>query len=253
MGEPVTSGSGPYTHTFDPLPITYPVPLTVWGVNNDLLKNDAGTSVGPIVSKFIGAVGNTLTISCEVNNYVRFDGSLVSKAADVDDGSAPSITTDTSKKWVFNQILVEMKVGAGSYAETYANSFSFEMNNNLITDLGRLGSNELMDIPLGDLDGTLTVGFLRNIPDHYRRMFMASPTQVALKITATGSLIAGSDYFTFSLEFPYLETTPAELARNGGETLRSFDVPFNVVTDPTSGKMVTPVIKNSTSGALYGP
>src|SRR5215203_2282631 len=79
MGEPTTTGSAPYTHTWDPLvkgTTGYPVPLSVWGVNYDRLKNSAGTVYDPIVSEFIGAVGNSLTLSCEVNNYVRFEGTL---------------------------------------------------------------------------------------------------------------------------------------------------------------------------------
>jgi hypothetical protein len=259
MGEPttaVTVASTVWTHTFDPLvkgSTGYPVPLTVWGVNKDIDKDDAGAPVDPLISKFIGAVGNQLTLSAEVNNYLRFAGTAAAKAADVDDTVEPSITSDTSRKWVFSQIKVEMDIAPiATYVETYAGSFSFVYNNNLITDLGRLGSTSLTDIPLGpEIESTLTVGFQRNKFAHYRRYFENSPTQVALKITAEGATISGAHKFTFSLEFPYLETVGAPIERSGSDTLREVDVQFNVVTDPTTGKLVTPVVKNATDGALY--
>ena len=255
MGEPVSAEviTGVHTHTFDPLAITYPVPLTVYGVNKDPSKVDAGTLETALVNKFIGAVGNQMTLSAEVNNYVRFEGTMASKSADVDDTSEPSITQDTSRKWVFNQVKVEMDVAPiASYLETYAGSFSFVFNNNLITDLGRLGSNTLTDIPLGpEIESTLTVAFQRNMFAHYRSAFEDSPTQVALKITAEGATITGAHKFTFSLEFPYLETVGAPIERSGSDTLREVEVTFNVVTDPTTSKMVTPIIKNATDGALY--
>jgi hypothetical protein len=253
LGAPASSGSAPYTHTFDPLAITYPVPLTVWGVNRDQLLNDAlGVIATPIISQFIGAVGNSMTISAEVNNYLLFEGTVAAKAADVDATVEPSITQDTSRKWAFNQIDVEMALGAGTYADTFAQSFSWVFNNNLITDLGRLGSLDLWDLPLGpEIESTLTVNFLSGIPDHYRRAFEDSPTRVKLKLTGTGALIAGADFFTFSLEFPYLETVTAPIERSGADTLRTVEVTFNVVTDPATGKMVIPSIKNSTAGTLY--
>lgn len=255
MGEPVTTGAGPYVHTFDPLAITYPVPLTVFGVNKDQLLNDSlGVIANPIIAKFLGAVGNQMTISAEVNNYLLFEGTMASKGADVDDTSEPSITQDTSRKWAFNQIEVQIGIGAGALATTYAQSFSFVFNNNLITDLGRLGSLDLWDLPLGpEIESTLTVNFLSNIPDHFRRAFEATPTKVKLKLIATGALISGSDFFTFTLDFPYLETVTAPVERSGADTLRTVEVEFNVTTDPATGKMVTPSVKNSTNGALYGP
>lgn len=258
MGEPTTAvvtASTVWTHTYDPLvkgASGYPVPLTVWGVNKDILKDDAGDPMDPIISKFIGAVGNQLTLSAEVNNYARFEGTFASKDVDVDDTVEPSITSDTSRKWVFNQIKVEMKVGGGSYVETYCNSFSFVYNNNLITDLFRLGSNTLYDLPLGpEIESTLTLGALANIPDHYRRAFEDSPTQVAIRLTAEGATIASTHKYTFTLTLPYCETTSAPVERSGGDTLRSVDVGFNVVTDPSTGKLCTPVIKNATDGTLY--
>ena len=71
----------------------------------------------------------------------------------------PSITSDTSRKWVFNQITCQIDVAPiASYAEVFCGSFSWVYNNNLITDLGRLGSNSLTDIPLGpEIESTLTV------------------------------------------------------------------------------------------------
>lgn len=253
MGAPTTTGAGPYVHTFDPLAIAYPVPLTVFGVNKDQLLDDSlGVIANPIISKFLGAVGNQMTISAEVNNYALFEGTMASKGADVDDTAEPSITQDTSRKWAFNQIEVQLGIGAGALATTYAQSFSFVFNNNLITDLGRLGSLDLWDLPLGaEIESTLTVNFLSNIPDHYRRAFENTPTKIKVKLIATGALISGSDFFTFTLDFPYLETVTAPVERSGGDTLRTVEVAFNVTTDPATGKMVTPSIKNSTNGALY--
>ena len=72
-----------------------------------------------------------------------------------------------------------------------------------------------------------------------------------MKIIAEGATIASTHKYTLSLEFPYLETVSAPIERSGGETLRDVEVTFNVVTDPTTSKMVIPQIKNSTDGMLY--
>ena len=256
MGAPVTAvvtASTVWTHTHDPLAMDYPVPLTVWGVNNDPVREQDGTLVAdPLVNVFEGAVGNQLTLSAEVDNYLRYEATMVSKGLSAAVEAPPSITTDTSRKWVFNQILVQIKIGGGSLTEVYAGSFSFVYNNNLITDLGRLGSNSLTDIPLGpEIESTLTMTFQRDIYDHYLRALEDSPSQVGIKLTAEGSTIASTHKYTFSLDFPYVETVSAPIERSGGETTRDVEVTFNVVTDPTTGKLVTPVIKNATDGALY--
>lgn len=256
MGAPTSAlvTTGVYTHTYDPLTMTDVVPLTVWGINNDPRYTQAGTlEANPIVTEFDGAKGNQLTLSAEVDNYVNFESTFAAKSMSAAVEAAPSITTDIGRKWVFKEVLAELAVGSISgVAEVYAGSFSFVFNNNLITDLGRLGSNELTDIPLGPkIESTLTVRFQRDIASHYLRALEDSPAQVSMKLTAVGSTIASTHKYTLSLEFPYLETQSAPLERSGGDTLRDIETTFRVVKDPTTGKMVTPVIKNASSGTLY--
>jgi hypothetical protein len=247
LGAPATAGTGPYTHAYDPLAVDYPVPLTIWGVNKDRMRDSAGAVLAPIVVKWIGAVGNQMTVSCEVDNYLRFEGSYVALDHGGDSVAEPSMTSDTGKKWVFSQVGVQIAVADGSLATTYASSFSWVYNNNLIDDQGRLGSNMLDDIPLGnEIESTLTVNFRRDIPDHFWRAFKDTPEKVRLGLVATG---AGGN--NFSLGFPYLETVSAPVTRSGGDTLRGVEVTFNVVADPATGKMVTPVLTNTNAGALY--
>lgn len=254
FGAPLTTAPvvGAQAHTFDALAAAYPVPLSIWGVNNDRMRATDGTVLPPLVSKYIGAVGNQITLSCEVNNYLLVEAGYV--ALDVNlEAPAPSMTKDNSGKWAFNQLVAQISVAGGPLVETPLGSFSFAYNNNLIDDQGRLGSLMLDDIPLGpEIESTLTFTALRDIPAHYKRAFADSPEQVRIKIIATGpSIGATASNFALELDFPYLETVTAPVGRSGSDTLRNVEVTANIVTDDATGKLFTAVLTNADSGALY--
>ena len=52
------------------------MPLSIWGINNDRMRDIAGDVMDPVLTEFIGAVGNQCTVSCEVDNYLSLDGSF---------------------------------------------------------------------------------------------------------------------------------------------------------------------------------
>src|ERR1043166_5172378 len=93
MGNPVTTGSSPYTHTFDPtLSGKVPDPHSIYVVRND--PKSAGQPA--IVDLFWDARGNEIAIDIASNDYVKMNAAWI--ALDLDDTqSAPVASYDSSK------------------------------------------------------------------------------------------------------------------------------------------------------------
>lgn len=243
-----------YQHLYDPYARDYPVPLSIWGVNNDALRALDGSILPPIVTKYLGAVGNTLTLSCEVNNYLLAEAAYLAKDVKLDEPN-PSMSRDASGKWPFNQLFADMSVAGGPLVEIPIGQFSFAYGNNPADDQGKLGSVMLDDVPLGNMDSTLTFTALRDVPSFYKRAFADSPEQVTIRIRAIGPTIATVGAVTYAhslvLDFPYLQEVTAPVARSGSDTLRNVEVTANIVNDDTTGKLFTATLTNTEDGSLY--
>lgn len=262
-GEPVstqpdvTGAPLVHKHVFNPLLEDYPVPITVWGVNKDPLRDLAGAFQPQIVIQYQGCVGNTLQLSAEVNNYLLMESGMLALDADPD-AVEPAMTQDATSKWSFSQITATIALPPAAAVDIPLASFSFNSDNNLEDDQGRLGSLGLDDIPIGNLDTTLEFVALRDIPGHFKRAFRDTPEQVAIKITAAGRIlatVAGTPPTVFReslvIDFPYLETITAPVTRSGSDTLRNVTVTANVVLDETSGKVFTMELQNTEDGTKY--
>ncbi len=242
---------GVWSHVYDPLGAIYPVPLSIWGVNKDRMLDEDGDTLPAVTTKYRGAVGNTLQLACELNNYLLMESAYVALEADPN-AAEPSITRDTSGKWGFKQLSAEISVSGSPLGPLTLRSFTFNFNQNLVDDEGQLGTDTLSDIPLGpSIESTLTVTALRNIPYYYREAFEDSPDKIRIRIKATGPIIAATHAYAFELDFPYCELGNVDLARSGSETLRSAEVPFRVVLDDATGKLLTATLTNADNGALY--
>lgn len=256
--QPDSSGAATvWRHTYDPLAHDYPVRCTMWGVNKDRMLDVDDSVQDPICIQYKGAVGNTLQLACELNNYLLMES--VSIALDADpDAAEPAMTQDLSGKWPFNQLTAQIKIASGSYVLVPLRSFQFNNDNNLVDDEGSLGSLSLDDIPIDNLDTTLQIVARRDIPGHFKRAMKDSPEQVGIKIIAAGPIIttvAGTPPTVYrhqlEIELPYLETVSAPVGRSGSDSLRNVTVTFNATTDPVSGKQFTMVLQNTETGALY--
>jgi hypothetical protein len=240
-----------YRHVYDEADVLYPVPLSIWGTNKDRMLDESGNVLPSVTTKYKGAVGNTLQLSCELNNYLLFEGGYVALGVDPN-AAEPSITRDTSGKWPFKNVTAEVSIAGSALGPLTLRSFTFNLNQNLIDDQGRLGSAMLDDIPLGpEIESTLTITALRNIPYYYREAFEDNPDKIRIKLTATGPTIQGAFAYTFELDLPYCELGNVDLSRSGSETLRSVEVPFRVILDDATGKLLTATLTNATDGALY--
>lgn len=256
--QPDASGAATvYRHVFNPLAHDYPVRTTMWGVNKDRMLALDGTVQPPICIKYIGAVGNTIQLACELNNYLLMESTSLALDADPD-ATEPAMTQDLSGKWPFNQLTATISIAGGSYVDVPLRSFQFNNDNNLVDDEGRLGALSLDDIPIENLDTTLQIVARRDIPGHFKRAFKDTPEQVGIKITAAGPIIttvAGTPPTVYrqqlEISLPYLETVSAPVGRSGSDTLRNVTVTFNATTDPVSGKQVELVLQNTETGTLY--
>jgi hypothetical protein len=126
LGQPTSSGAGPYTHLFDPAAAAKtPEPHSMF-----VLRRDPNPS---IVDLFWDGKGNQLEFSCAANEYVRFNESWI--FLDLDDTQVePAITIDAGARRKFTEVTAQISVnGAGATTIVLA-SFSFTYNNNLDTD-----------------------------------------------------------------------------------------------------------------------
>lgn len=204
-----------------------------------------------ILDKYIGCVGNTISLTCEANNYLLFEANYAAREW-MPDPPAPSFTRDTSGRWPFNKVDVEMAVGAGAYEATPAKAFSLAYNNNVATDDYVLGDLFVDSLPLGDIELTGSFRPTRDIKGHTRRAMADAPEDIKLKLVATGPEIAPGVNFSFEVELFRLETLTAPgNAINAGETLRDVEVSWRAVLDDSTGKLITARLTNTEDGSLY--
>lgn len=242
---PNATAPAAFDHVYDSL-ANLPVLSSIW-TRTDL----SHIGQGAILDKYIGCVGNTLNLTCEANNYLLFEAGYVAREW-MPDPPAPSFTRDTSGRWPFNRVTVEMAVGSGAYEATPAKAFSLAYSNDVTTDDYVLGGLFVDSLPLGDIELTGSFRPTRDIKGHTRRAMADAPEDIRLKLVATGPEIAPGVNFSFEVELFRLETLSAPGNQiNAGETLRDVEVSWRAVLDDTSGKLVTVKLTNTENGSLY--
>jgi hypothetical protein len=251
LGNPDTTGGGPYVHTFDPtLAGKVPEPHSIFAVRNDPVA--AGQPA--IVDLFWDARGNELQVNIAANDYVKMDANWI--ALDLDDTqAAPVASYDTSKRFKFSQVVVEYSVAGGTptWLPITAASAGFTYQNNLDTDEAVLGSRKLYALPYGNADAEVRFSARSNMNTFYRYALDADPSDIAFRMTATGT---SPDVLTFTIAACQEISAPAPIS--GADVLKAVDVTARVhLADYGSGaldgKFFTAAVTNSVASYTAGP
>lgn len=241
FGAPVTSqpAAGPsptvYDHMFDPAAAS--------GLGwYSLLINRTDPTVA-ITDLLYDARGNEVTISVEPNGFVRFEAGFVALEND-DTRPEPVVTRDSSPRLTFDNASVFVSINGGAEEELTTASWSATYSNNLVTDLGVLGSKSLYDLPLGNASCEVKFMPRTDLSEHYRRALLDDPDSVKLRMVVQGPII--EDALRYEVEFTVqlCEYLDAPIDVNAGETLTGVEVTARAAFDDVSGQFVTLRIRN---------
>lgn len=235
-----------WEHEWDPL-VADPVFGTVITKANDPDPK--------IVNKFIGCLGNELTLSVEANDYLLGEGNLLARQLVPDPNPEPSLTREALPKWVFTDVSILLgvpSVNGGVPQVIKCKEWELEYSNDLVNDEFILGTPLVDSIPLGDIELNAMFRPTRDIHGHNRRALATTPELISLTLRAVGRLIGATTHrYTLEIELGALETVDADVELNGGETLRDVEVNCRAILNETTGKLLTATVKNAYNGAGY--
>lgn len=255
MGEPTTSTPATATnardHLYEPDQSTkHPMQATLWLINNDPTPN--------IASKIIGAKGNEIGVAVGVNQYLASTfGFLAPLREAYTTGDTLTVTKDSSKRFTYVQVAANLSItGVGSLAPVALSDFDFNWNNNIVDDLGQLGSTELTSTPEGDVECTAGFTVTQNslLSENYERALLEIPDDVTLRLTATGPVIEAALYNEFEITLykaHYREATGGDIT--AGDTTRALAITARPVLDEslTPDKSLDVRFRNANAGTTY--
>lgn len=242
FGAPTTTAltdAGAKKHLFDPVGKVL-VPHSVF-----LHRADPSPKISDLVWD---AFGNEISFSAEPNDFLRASASFVGRDLDDTVSVAPSITSDLTRRWTFDECKVFLSVDGGAESQEQVSAWGLTYQNNLQTDLAVLGSKRLWRIDTGNVTGELTftpVGSPTSLSAHYRRVLADPRNNVKVRMLAQGSLIGTVDRFeveVIAYRTRYREGVPPVSA---ADTLKQLPVTLSIAYDSAATKCVDVAVKNS--------
>jgi hypothetical protein len=172
-------------------------------------------------------------------------------------GDTLTVTKDVSKRFTYVQTAANLSItGVGSLAPVALSEFEFNWNNNIVDDLGQLGSTELTSTPEGDVECTTGFTVVQNsqLSAHYERALLEIPDDVTLRLTATGPVIEASIYNEFEVTIykaHYREASGGDIS--AGDTTRALSITARPILDeaPTPDKSMDVRFRNANAGTTY--
>jgi Phage tail tube protein len=212
VGQPVTTGTGPYVHVQDP---TVAGKIAEWH-SIFVVRKDPSP---PIVDLMWDARGNDIALNIAPNDYLRMEANFI--ALDLDDTqSAPVPTADLTKRWKFSEAIAEISTdGETTWDSVVTAGWGITYSNNLDTDNAILGSRKLWALPMGNADCEVRWSPRELLNDNYRRALFADPAQIALRLTATG--VDGA-ILTVTVHECEIVTAPAPVS--GADVLKMVEI-----------------------------
>ena len=259
FGEPTTTqpnasgAASVYRHVWNPVAANKrPVPGTIWTINQDDPSDI-------IVDKYIGVGLNELAFTIEQNDYLLFTADIVA-LRNVEGGSAPAITRDSSTLWSFDEVGAEISVpsiASGAYQDIALYAWNFSYGNDLQgADRFALGSKEAVKWREGNISSTVGFTAAEDIELHYRRAIADFPELVKIKLFAQGrqlyddALAANDLYESLEVEFKAIEYSSGNVAIDAENPLEDIEVEGNAVIDG-SGNLLTLTLTNEHDGTDY--
>jgi hypothetical protein len=239
-----TGGTTPNTTIATVTPGVFPKGVPV---PHSILLNRADPQPN-ITDLVFDAIGNTFSLTQETNNFLRFDGTAI--GLDLDNAQpAPSVTSDFSPRWTFDQASAVISVNGAASAPMVIQNFAFQYDNNLDTDQAVLGSRKLFTIAAENANASLNFSTRdANLLSHYRRALLDDPDSCKITITLKGPVIGGAFTADLVLTVFVAEYTDAPAPIGAGDRLKAIDVTTRCRYDDVSGKFVTLAVNNLVAG-----
>lgn len=220
-----------------------PTPLSAW-----TKARDSGLNIRNL---YTGAKGDQLTITAEVDEYVKYELEMLAKHHDEAPPPDIAMTVDMSRRFSSTAVTAEMSVAGGPLTPTKLREFELEYQNNLDDDDKALGAEEHEDFPLGDVEAEVTFTSKSDIEAHHRRAFKNDPERVRLLLRAVGAKIAGSHNTELGVDLKSLQTVEAPVPLDGGNTLKDVEVTARPVLDEDTGGFIEVYLVNTEDGSKY--
>ncbi len=239
LGDPTSAATAEATakkHTFDPS-LVDPQPHGVF-MHTDI---DGEVDTDDL---FWSAISNELVISCEPNDYLRFEQNMIA-IKDDDTVVSPTVTSDLSRRFAYHLIKTFISVEGGAETEIPTAGFSFTYTNDLGTDEIVLGSRDLYKLPLGNVDGELTFTPKTNLNAWYRRALLLEPDSVKFRVLCEGDVIGTGVKQAVEIIIHNTEAVEAPVDIDAGDPLTGVEITARAAYDAGTGKFCTVAVTNT--------
>lgn len=198
-----------------------------------------------IIDLFWDVLGDSLTLSVAVNEFVSLEADCVAKELD-DTQTTPSATLDTSARIAFDACTVGLSVDGGGEVFAKVDGYELKYENGIDTGEAVLGSRRLYALLAGNSSAEVAFKVKDNalFAAHYRRALLTDPSQVKVRLLAIGAVIGGA--VTYQLETilyasEYLEA-PANIS--AADRLKEVAVKARGHYDSGTGKFLEVNVQN---------
>lgn len=241
FGPPTTTAltdAGAKKHLFDPVGKTL-VPLSCFVHRAD---------IAPKVSDLLfDCLGSSLGISVEPNDFLLYEAGMIARDNDDTVSVAPTITSDLTRRWTFDECKVFLSVDGGAETEEKVRAWSVSFENTIDTDMWVLGSKRLYSLPVGNASmevGFEPVGSVTSLSAHYRRVLADPRNNVKVRMLAQGGPIVAVDKYEVEVIVYRSRYREGVLNISAPDTLKSMPVTLGASYDGTASKFVEVAVKN---------
>lgn len=176
-----------------------------------------------IVDLFEGALGNTLSLSADVGQFMRWNAAWVAK--DLDDAQpSPVVVRDVTKRIAFTKAKAYLSVNGGAEAEVKVGGWSLEYSNGITPDDFVLGSTRLFDNEEGNAACTVRFSPRQTLSTHVRRALKADPDSVKVRLEALGPVIGAAVAYKIEVVVYACEYLSAPADLSAAEKLKMVNV-----------------------------
>lgn len=248
LGPPTTTtpdvGAAPTArnHAFDVVANLTPTAVTL-AILNRLATYGVGTA--DLYTLFWDALGQELTMSVELNEWIGFEAGFVARKYD-DAQALPAPAADASRRFPFYETKAYASINGAGEVEIPVEKFEFTFGANVPTDVGVLGSQELYRIRPGNRD--LSVAFTPRtaVDDWYKRaVALGDQDNCKLRLEALGPTIGGAVKHKVELTIANAQVQEAPIDVDAGETIEGVEISARCAYDPGTSKFLSANIVNT--------
>ena len=199
-----------------------------------------------IVDLFWDALGQSLELAVESENWISFDASYVAREIDEDE-VAPTVTADLSRRFPFYELKAYISVNGAGEVETAIDAFGLTYDLNVSTDNKQLGSRRLYKVQPGNRDAGVSFTPKQDLNAWYRRAMLLEPDSLAVRVEALGPVIGGAVRHKVELIAHRCQTIEADADIDAGESLEGVPVTCYAAFDAAAGKFIEANVVNTTA------